>query len=179
METRTPAVFLDRDGVLNRILIENGSPIGPRTLEDFVLIPGAAEAVTKLKKAGYTVVVVTNQPELARRRLEPAVLERMHDRLRAAVNVDAIYVCPHDDHNQCNCRKPKAGMLLSAARDLNVDLSKSFMVGDRWRDIEAGRTAGCRTILVDYRYREPLENPPDERVSSLAEAADIILSMSP
>ncbi len=170
-----PAVFLDRDGVLNRVSIRDGLPLGPMTLADFVLFDGVAEDIRRLKAAGYKVVVATNQPEIARGRLAPAALEAMHARLSAEVPVDAIYVCPHSDEDRCGCRKPKPGLLLSAARDLAIDLSRSVMVGDRWRDIEAGTAAGCRTVLVDYGYREEHKTAPDDVVASLAEAVRRIL----
>lgn len=170
-----PAVFLDRDGVLNRVLIRDGLPFGPMTLADFVLVEGAAADVRRLKEAGYAVFVATNQPELARGRLAPAALEAMHAKLRAEVPVDAIYVCPHDDAQRCACRKPQPGLLLSAAREHGIDLARSYMVGDRWRDIEAGKAAGCRTVLVEMGYREALKSPPDHVVANLGEAVRRIL----
>ena len=117
-----PAVFLDRDGVLNRVFIRDGLPVGPLTLADFALVDRAAEEVGRLKSAGFKVVVATNQPEIARGRLAPEVLDAMHAQLRIAVPVDAIYVCPHSDADHCACRKPKPGLLLSAARELGIDL---------------------------------------------------------
>lgn len=171
-----PAVFLDRDGVLNRVLIRDGLPFGPMTLADFVLVEGAAAGVRRLKEAGYAVIVATNQPELARGRLQPAALEAMHAKLRAEVPVDAIYVCPHDDADRCDCRKPQPGLLLSAAREHGIDLGHSYMVGDRWRDIEAGKAAGCRTVLVEMGYREALKTPPDHVAAGLGEAVRWILA---
>lgn len=170
-----PAVFLDRDGVLNRVLIRDGLPLGPMTLADFALVDGAGADVRRLKEAGYAVIVATNQPELARGRLAPTALEAMHAKLRAEVPVDAIYVCPHDDGDRCDCRKPQPGLLLSAAREHRLDLSRSFMVGDRWRDVEAGKAAGCRTVLVEMGYREALRSPPDHVAAGLGEAVRWIL----
>jgi D-glycero-D-manno-heptose 1,7-bisphosphate phosphatase len=170
-----PAVFLDRDGVLNRVLIRDGMPFGPMTLAEFVLVEGAAGDVRRLKDAGYTVIVATNQPELARGRLERAALDAMHARLRAEVPVDAIFVCPHDDADRCACRKPQPGLLLSAAREHGIDLPRSYMVGDRWRDVEAGKGAGCRTVLVEMGYREALKSPPDHVAAGLREAVRWIL----
>ncbi len=155
--TTVPAVFLDRDGVLNRVLIRDGMPFGPMTLADFAIVPGAAEDVRRLKAAGYK------------------ALAAMHAKLRAEVPVDAIYVCPHSDEDGCACRKPRPGLLLSAARELGVDLTRSYMVGDRWRDVEAGKAAGCRTVFVDNGYREPLRTPPDRTVGGLREAVGAIL----
>ncbi len=171
-----PAVFLDRDGVLNRVLIRDGMPFGPMKFAEFVLVENAAADVRRLKAAGFAVFVATNQPELARGRLAPEALEAMHAKLRAEVPVDAIYVCPHDDADRCACRKPAPGLLLSAAREHGIDLGRSFMVGDRWRDVEAGRAAGCRTVLVEMGYRETLKAPPDHVAAGLHDAVDWILS---
>jgi len=170
-----PAVFLDRDGVLNKVLIRDGLPFGPMTLAEFALVENAAADVRRLKAAGYAVFVATNQPELARGRLAPEALAAMHAKLRAEVPVDAIYVCPHDDADRCACRKPAPGLLLSAAREHGIDLGRSFMVGDRWRDVEAGRAAGCRTVLVEMGYRETLKAPPDHVARGLHDAVDWIL----
>ena len=174
--TLHPAVFLDRDGVLNRVTIRDGMPFGPMTLAEFVLVEGAGSDVRRLKDAGYTVIVATNQPELARGRLRAADLDAMHAKLRAEVPVDAIFVCPHDDADRCACRKPQPGLLLSAARTHGIDLARSYMVGDRWRDVEAGRAAGCRTVLVEMGYRESLRSPPDHVADGLREAVRWILA---
>ena len=169
------AVFLDRDGVLNHVMIRDGMPFGPMSLAEFALVEGAADDVRRLKDAGYAVIVATNQPELARGRLQQSALDAMHAKLRAEVPVDAIFVCPHDDADRCACRKPAPGLLLSAARAHGIDLARSFMVGDRWRDVEAGRAAGCRTVLVDMGYRESLRSPPDHVAAGLRAAVRWIL----
>ena len=145
-----PAVFLDRDGVLNR-LVPSGPQsllVAPRAASDFVLLPGVRLAVNRLRRSNFLVVVVTNQPEIARGHLAPNELDQMHRILRAHVPVDAIYTCPHDDADGCDCRKPLPGLLHRAARDWPIALEDSFLVGDSWRDIEVGRAAGCRTILL-------------------------------
>jgi D-glycero-D-manno-heptose 1,7-bisphosphate phosphatase len=170
-----PAVFLDRDGVLNRVSIRDGMPFGPTSPGDFVLVDGAAADVRRLKEAGYAVIVATNQPELARGGLRAESLEAMHARLRAEVPVDAIFVCPHDDGDRCGCRKPRPGLLLSAAREHGIDLPRSYMVGDRWRDVEAGKAAGCRTVFVEMGYREALRSPPDHVATGLGGAVRWIL----
>ncbi len=146
------AVFLDRDGVLNRLVARPDGTLGsPRSLKDFTLLPGVASTVRALARAGFKTVVVTNQPDIARGRLDPAELERMHARLRQEVSVDAILTCPHDERDHCGCRKPLPGMLLQAGKALGVDLERSFLVGDSWKDIAAGYAVGCRTILVGER----------------------------
>jgi D-glycero-D-manno-heptose 1,7-bisphosphate phosphatase len=170
------AVFLDRDGVLNRALERDGRPYPPARVEDVEILPGVVEALAMLRGAGFLLLVVTNQPDVARGTLAAAVVEAIHRRMQADLGLDAIYACLHDDADRCDCRKPLPGMLQAAAREWDVDLSRSYMVGDRWRDVEAGRRAGCTTILVDYGYREKLESEPDRRVASLREAASWIVA---
>lgn len=170
------AVFLDRDGVLNRSLIRNGRPYAPLRLEDFHIIPEAIQALRSLKQAGYLLVIVTNQPEIARGTLAPAVLDAMHKRLKAQLPIDAIKACCEEDGPACTCYKPKPGMLLGAAAEMDIDLAASYMIGDRWRDVGAGYSAGCRTIFIDYGYDERRPDAPDAVVSNVAEAAELILS---
>lgn len=171
------AVFLDRDGVLNLALVRDGKPYSPGNLEELQLAPGAAEALRELKTMGFKLLVVTNQPEVARGNTTRAAVEEIHRKIAAELPVDEIFVCYHKDGDGCDCRKPKPGMLLEGARKYNVDLKASFMVGDRWRDVEAGQNAGCRTIFVDggYENRNPAR-PPDAHVHSLREATDWILA---
>ena len=170
------AVFLDRDGVVNRAAVRDGLPRPPATLADFEILPGVAESVQRLRQAGFKVVIVTNQPDVARGDQEKAVVEAMHDIVRQVVKPDSIEACYHDDAEGCECRKPAPGMLLGAARDLGLDLTASFMVGDRWRDIEAGQRAGCRTVFVDRRYGERPPEGPDAVVVDLPEAVNWILT---
>ena len=167
------AAFLDRDGVLNPMRQSRGVWRAPLTLEEFAPYPWSAESVARLKAAGWPVLVVTNQPEIATGELDSGVLEAMNERLRREVGVDAIYVCPHVDADGCDCRKPKPGLLLLAAREWGVDADASFMVGDRWRDVDAGRAAGCATILV----AGPIEGParPDFRAADLRDAVTTML----
>jgi len=169
------AVFLDRDGVLNRSVVRAGRPYAPSSLDEFELLPGVLEALTDLRTAGFVLVVVTNQPDLATGRIRPEVAEAIHQKLRALLPIDDIKVCGHVDGDDCSCRKPRPGMLLEAARDWSIDLCRSFIVGDRWRDVSAGKAAGCKTIFVDYGYAEELADRPDFVVTSLPEAVKIIL----
>ena len=169
------AVFLDRDGVLSRALVVDGQPRTPMRAADFEVLPDAAAACRRLRGAGYLVIVVTNKPDIARGRLPSTELADMHAILRAEVPVDDIRVCPHDDDDCCGCRKPAPGMLRAAARDHAIDLDASVMVGDRWRDIQAGRRAGCHTVLVDHAWREPRPDSPDAVVTDLTDAVDWIL----
>jgi D-glycero-D-manno-heptose 1,7-bisphosphate phosphatase len=128
-----------------------------------------------LRKAGFLNIVVTNQPDIATGKQKAEVIEVMHQRLRNELALDEIKVCRHSDTDLCDCRKPKPGMLLQAAREFDIDLKRSFMVGDRWRDVAAGQAAGCMSFFIDYGYREPRPTPPYVEVKSLAEAGARIL----
>jgi D-sedoheptulose 7-phosphate isomerase len=174
------AVFLDRDGVINRAFVRDGKPFPPPTQQELEVLPGVPEALHELKSHGYELLVVTNQPDVGRGKQSREALDAMHRALRASLPLDDILVCCHTDQDKCDCRKPLPGMLLEAARKHNIDLASSFMVGDRWRDVDAGYNAGCRTILIDYGYSErPPDREPDLRVSSLREAADWIIRSTP
>lgn len=175
---RGAAVFLDRDGVLNRAIQENGHARPPDTLDEVEILPGVPEALQALKSRGYWLIVVTNQPDVARGRTSRAVVQAINALLQERLPLDQVLVCYHDDADDCECRKPRPGLVLRAAEEHGIDLSRSYMVGDRWRDIEAGHRAGCTTILVDYAYSEPVVLQPDHRVNSLSQAADWILSRS-
>lgn len=173
--TTRQAVFLDRDGVLNRALVRKGRPYPPTSLTELEILPGVVEACTSLHEAGFLLIVVTNQPDVARGTQRREVAETINQALRKRLPLDDIRVCYHDDVDHCPCRKPEPGLLLEAARDWEIDLSASFMVGDRWKDVEAGRRAGCKTVLVDNGYTETEPNNPDHRVGSLFEAVSCIL----
>jgi len=170
------AVFLDRDGVINRAVVRDGRPYPPASVDDVELLPGVDAALRRLKAAGYLLIVVTNQPDVARGLQSRDAVEAIHARLASVLPIDAFRVCYHDDQDACACRKPQPGLILDAAREYDVDLGASAMVGDRWRDIEAGRLAGCASIFLDYRYAERQPDEPDAIVTSLEEAADWILS---
>jgi D-glycero-D-manno-heptose 1,7-bisphosphate phosphatase len=168
------AVFLDRDGVINRPILIKGRPHPPATLAALEVLPGVPPALAMLKARGYSLIVVTNQPDVARGSGCRATIDRMHQLLSQCLPLDAILTCFHDDADGCQCRKPRPGLLLRAAEDLDLDLARSFMVGDRWRDVEAGRRAGCGTFFVDRGYAEATPPAFDYRVGSLPEAAEII-----
>ena len=172
----TRAVFLDRDGVINEVVLREGKPHPPASVEALEILPGVAEAIASLREAGLRVVVVTNQPDVRTGVQRREVVEAMHERLGRELLIDDFRVCFHVDADGCACRKPAPGMLLEAAEALRVDLSRSFLVGDRWRDVGAGRAAGCRTFFIDRGYREAAAEDPDFVVSSLPEAAAIILT---
>jgi D-glycero-D-manno-heptose 1,7-bisphosphate phosphatase len=166
-----PAVFLDRDGVLTEAFIRDGVPTPPRTMSEFRILPGVAEACADLRRAGFFLVVITNQPDIARGARTRAEVDQMNERLRSLVPLDEVCVCPHDDPDGCPCRKPKPGMLLNAAERLGLDLTRSVSVGDRWRDIEAALRAGVTAIHVDRHYAEPAPVGAHVVVASMTEAA--------
>ena len=169
------AVFLDRDGVINRAVVRGGKPFPPAGLGELEILPDVREALDQLKAAGFVLVVVSNQPDVARGTTARETVEAINAKLAESLPLDDFRMCYHDDADGCDCRKPRPGLLLTAARDHGVNLGASFMVGDRWRDIEAGRSAGCTTLFIDYGYDEPQPEACDYRVKSLVEAAQIIL----
>ena len=170
------AVFLDRDGVINRSVIRAGKPYPPASTAEVEILSGVSDALEKLKDVGFLLVCVTNQPDVARGTQKREKVEAIHKLLLESLCLDEILVCYHDDKDKCQCRKPLPGMLLDAAGRFAIDLKKSFMVGDRWRDIEAGQNAGCRTIHIEYGYDEKgPSRPPDMKVDSLDGAAEWIL----
>jgi D-glycero-D-manno-heptose 1,7-bisphosphate phosphatase len=170
-----PGIFLDRDGVINRPRIRGHKPYAPRSLAELELLPGVPAALRALKAGGYCLVVVTNQPDVARGTVPRSVVDGMNDWLKSVLPLDAVLTCAHDDADRCQCRKPSPGLITQAARELGLECAASYMIGDRWRDIEAGRRAGCRTFFVDCGYDEQVPQSYDFRVSSLPDAARIIL----
>jgi D-glycero-D-manno-heptose 1,7-bisphosphate phosphatase len=168
----TRAVFLDRDGVLNALVVRDGIAVSPRVLEDFAIVPDARASVARLKDAGFRVFVITNQPDIARGLMSNAVLDEMLCALRAEVPLDDIAVCTHDDADGCSCRKPRAGMLHTLAQRWQVDLRNSVVVGDSWRDMHAGRAASCKTVLLGAGKDEAA----DYSAASLGDAVDLILT---
>ena len=166
------AVFLDRDGVLNRAIVRDGKPFPPANLDELEILPDVPDALSALKECGFLLLVVTNQPDVARGTQQRSVIESLHDKLRAALPLDDFFVCYHDDNDACDCRKPKPGLLLQAAAKYGLNLAACYLIGDRWRDIDAGHAAGCATAWIDRRYVEKSPSqPPSVRVASCAEAA--------
>lgn len=174
---RRRAVFLDRDGVLVEATIRNGRPFPPGSVKELKPVQDAAIALDRLKNAGFLLIVVTNQPDVARGTQKLSAVEEIHRALTALFPLDDIRVCYHDDADQCACRKPRPGLLIQSALRHRIDLASSFIIGDRWRDIDAGSSAGCRTILLDRNYSE--RSPatiPDHRAANITEAVDWILA---
>lgn len=168
------AVFLDRDGVLNQVFVRDNTSYPPMTLEQVELLAGAREATNRLHQMGFRLLVVTNQPDVARGRQAKERVEEINAYLREQLNLDAIYTCYHDTKDGCSCRKPRPGLLFQAAQEWPIALEKSFMVGDRYNDVKAGHAAGCTTILFDQGHAGKPIIEPDYRVSSLAEVVNII-----
>ncbi len=174
------AVFLDRDGVLVIPEIRDGRSYAPRSIGAFNIYPSAAESLARLKAAGYLLVVVTNQPDIGNGLVSVDVVNEMHRLMTQALPIDRIEMCPHSQSEACNCRKPKPQLLLDAARCDEIDLAGSVMVGDRSSDVEAGRAAGCRTVLIELDgVTDVKPAAPDYAVRSLAEAVDVILGVVP
>jgi D-glycero-D-manno-heptose 1,7-bisphosphate phosphatase len=174
---RRKAVFLDRDGVINRPLIRGGKPYPPVNLDEFDILPGALEACQLLKRLGFILVVATNQPDVARGILAREMVEVFHGYLLRQLPIDRVMTCFHAGvayGDPCECRKPRPGMLIEAARALRIELAKSFMVGDRWRDVDCGFNAGCKTIFIDWGYEERLKRDPDYNAHDLLDAAQLI-----
>jgi D-glycero-D-manno-heptose 1,7-bisphosphate phosphatase len=171
-----PAVFLDRDGVLNRALVRAGKPVPPASLAELEILPGVREACSELRRAGFLLVLVTNQPDIARGTQSRKIVDEINSLLQQELSIDDVRLCPHDDGEGCLCRKPESGLLTAAARANGISVEASVMVGDRWRDIEAGKRAGCKTVFIDNGYEERRPDSPDLTVASLSEAVSWILS---
>src|SRR5579862_8491576 len=175
----TLAVFLDRDGVVVEAVVRDGRPYPPQTIDEVRIDPEATKALSLLAAAGYRLILITNQPDVSRGIQDRSTVETINNLLRTRLPIDACFVCYHDDSDHCSCRKPQPGLILIAAEQYNIDLTVSFVVGDRWRDVAAGSAAECHTVWIDRGYQEEWQtNQPDIRVTSLKEAAEWILAQS-
>lgn len=178
-EVKRRAVFLDRDGVINRSIVREGRPYPPADVKDFELYEDVAAGCARLAAAGYLLVVVTNQPDVGRGTQMRAAVDAMHRKmLEALPQIARVEVCWHAGAawaDPCDCRKPQPGMVLRAAKALNIDLTQSFLIGDRWRDVDCGHGAGCRTVFIDRDYSEALKQSPDWIVQSFGQAVEVIL----
>lgn len=172
---RRKAIFLDRDGVLNAAIVRNGKPYPPSSLSELSIPKDVPSALNSLKAAGFVLIGATNQPDVARGSTLRSLVEAINAEIMKTCPLDEIRVCYHDDVDGCMCRKPLPGLLLDAANDYSLDLSQSVMIGDRWKDIEAGQRAGCKTIWLDQKYAEKApEKAPDFIASNLTEAVEWI-----
>lgn len=172
--TPNKAIFLDRDGVLNAAIVREGKPYPPNSLEDLVIPEDVLPALNTLKKLGFLLIVVTNQPDIARGKTSHSFVEAIHQYLLTQLPLDDIRICAHDDSDLCLCRKPLPGLLVKAAKEHHINLEKSYMIGDRWRDIEAGQAASCVSIFLDYGYLEKKPSKPDYVAQSLGQAVNWI-----
>jgi D-glycero-D-manno-heptose 1,7-bisphosphate phosphatase len=143
-----PAVFIERDGILNQARVERHHQVTPLTCDQFHLNTEAVPLFNEMKAAGLRLIVTTNQPGLSRGYQSRRELDRMHQLLRAKFPVDDLLVCPHEDSDRCPCRKPKPGLLTEAAYKWGIDLNRSFVISDKWQDAEAARRAGATSLLV-------------------------------
>ncbi len=171
-----PAIFLDRDGVLNAVVWRDGKPASPRDLNELVIEAEAPAALRRLIAGGYRLFAVTNQPDVPRGKMTRAALERIHGALAAALPLEEIAACLHDNADGCACRKPRPGLILDLAARHGLDLSRSWMVGDQDRDIESAHAAGCRAVLLERPYNTA--PTADRRAATLMQAADNILAQA-
>jgi D-glycero-D-manno-heptose 1,7-bisphosphate phosphatase len=172
------AVFLDRDGVVNLAIVKDGRPFPPGSLAELRINPDAFIALPLLKSLGFSLIVVTNQPDVSRGTQTREAIEAIHTELRSQLPLDDFFTCYHDQADLCQCRKPLPGLILEAASRHEITLGDSFLIGDRWRDVDAGFAAGVRTVWIDYAYRERgPAHPPSARVPSLLEAGKWIESV--
>jgi D-glycero-D-manno-heptose 1,7-bisphosphate phosphatase len=169
------AVFLDRDGVINKTVVVDGKPYPPSSVKELEIFEGVDQSIDRLIKKGFEIVVVTNQPDLARGKTDLKAVEDIHNQIRQKTKIKNFFICPHDELDQCICRKPKTGLLIQAKIALDLDLQNSFMIGDRWKDIQAGQRAGCKCFFINFSYSEKLPNPPYIEVKSLTEATKFII----
>ena len=168
------AIFLDRDGVINKSFIENGLPFSPTSFVQLDILPGVKESIFRLQKLSFVCLVVTNQPDVSRGKIEKKTVVKMNNYLKKELNLDDFFVCYHDDRDNCKCRKPKSGLLLDACKKWDINLKESYMIGDRWKDIEAGSRIGCKTIFIDHNYKEIKPKNPNFITDSLLNAVHLI-----
>lgn len=172
------AAFLDRDGVLNEAIVRDGRPSPPSGVDEVVIPNAVREACRRLSEAGLLLIVVTNQPDIARRATTPDAVDAINRHVTEELGLDAVYVCPHDDTDACDCRKPAPGLLLRAAARHGVDLARSVMIGDRWRDVEAGRRAGVTTVWLRRNYDERPPAGPDHVVDHLLDVVPLVVRLA-
>lgn len=171
---KSKAIFLDRDGVINKPKVIDGKPFPPNSLEEFEFTEGIEPLIKQIKQKKFKCIIITNQPDVSRGEISKHVVNDIHNHIFKNLPIDEIYVCWDAEDNISNLKKPLPGMLFKAAEDHNINLNDSYMVGDRWKDIDAGSRAGCKTIFIDYNYDEKLNIAPDYIISDVREALKII-----
>lgn len=183
----SPAVFLDRDGVLNEVRMAGSTASTPRSVEELRIYPDAREHLDRLRVGGFILLVVSNQPDVARGDLSLAAVEAINEALRRVLRLDAVYFCPHDTGDDCACRKPKPGLIHEGARQWDIDLARSFLIGDRWVDLAAAAAAGVDGLLLRRPWSweaTSLGGPPADLTAryegtSLGDCVDFVLKTSP
>tara|TARA_B100001250_G_C19474946_1_gene646163 strand:+ start:174 stop:692 length:519 start_codon:yes stop_codon:yes gene_type:complete len=168
------AIFLDRDGVLNNVNINNGKPFSPSSFKDFKLLPNVKSTIKKFKLLNYLCIVITNQPDISRGKISKNEVIKMNNFLKKQIEIDDLFVCYHDDDDKCECRKPKPGLLFFAKKKWGIDFEKSYLIGDREKDIFAGNLAGCKTIFIDNDYGEKKPSSQNFTITSLEQSLKII-----
>ncbi len=171
------AIFWDRDGVINEVVMRGNSVSSPRNFQEFKILPGVKQALEECKSMGFLNIIITNQPDISRLLLAPEDLEKMHQVIMATLPVDDITCCPHDSKDNCACRKPKPGMILQEAKKRGVDLAKSYVIGDSDKDIGAGKAAGCKTFFIKKAYNKGEGREADFVATNLKETINIIKSI--
>ncbi len=167
------AIFWDRDGVINEVTVVNNKTFCPRKFIDFKLTPGISNHFQKTKELEFKNIIVTNQPDIARGSMTMEALNEMHGLLEKELLVDEINYCPHDN-GQCDCRKPQPGLITKSAQKNNIDLSRSYIIGDAKNDMLAGRAAGCKTILLQRDYNDDAVEFADYIVTNINEMFNFI-----
>ena len=169
--------FLDRDGVINKPIINNKKPYSPIILEEFEVLPDVKSSLKTLRKNGFFNVIVTNQPNITNKLQSIEQLDHIHNWILDNLDIDFIKTCIHVDEDNCHCRKPKTGMLDIVSKELGIPLSNSYMIGDRWKDIACGQEAGCKEVFfINYNYHEDKPKQRFINVNSLKEAVQILIS---
>ena len=172
------ALFLDRDGVVNKAYVREGKPYPPQTFEELVILEGVKDALILSRELGFLNIIVTNQPDVGTGKQSLERVKRLHEEIKKTLTIDDIFVCLHADVEGCLCRKPLPGMLIDAAQKWQINLKKSALVGDRWRDMGAAQAGGCEGFFIDYGYEEQKPCQPYHRVTSLREAVQKISEMT-
>ena len=176
INSEVKAVFLDRDGVLNKSIVKKGLPFPPKALDEVEIPDGVKEGLENLKKMGFVTIVVTNQPDVARKKTTKKNVININNFLKNRLKLDHFICCFHDDIDECSCRKPKHGMIDIAKNKWNINLKKSFLVGDRWKDIVCGNNAGLTTLLINYGYNEKFVEP-NFKCKNFNQVVEIIKSL--
>tara|TARA_Y100000996_G_C22342075_1_gene569100 strand:+ start:206 stop:739 length:534 start_codon:yes stop_codon:yes gene_type:complete len=166
---KNKAFFFDRDGILNKVILKKNKPYSPRYPKQVVKNYEILKLIKLLKKKKFKKIIITNQPDIKTGKLTKHSLRTINNDIKLFFSIDDIFVCTHNKFDKCHCRKPKIGMIKLAEKKWNLDLKKSYLIGDRWKDIDAGNKAGCKTIYIDYNYDEKKPKKPIYSFKSLTQ----------